>query len=200
MLSKTTLLHSIIRFAIVWTSLAILIFVSKRQYIDLFLPYLTFVIHLIQEDYKATLSLAGNKGELIQLTAVLNHSVARLQQNTVMSTFIDSLHFIMAQALLFSILFSWPVKRFRSRLKLLLLGVPLALILAGLTTPMLLAGLNETAFQHMDNAYFESSQHSWLLSWMWLVENAGNWFQNVVLALLGGAILQRIQASNRTRG
>lgn len=191
-LSKTLLLHSIIRFAVVWTSLAVLVFIFRNQYIDLLLPYLTFVINLIQDDYGATLNLAGNNGELIQLTAVLNHSVAQLQQNTVMSTFIDSLHFIMAQALLFSILFAWPVKHFRSRLKLLLLGLPLVLALAGLTAPVQLVGLNESVFQRIDNAYHESSQHSWLVSWMWLVENAGNWFQNVVLALLGGAILQRI--------
>lgn len=191
--SKTLLLHSIIRFAVVWTSLAVLVFIFRKQYIDLLLPYLTFVINLIQDDYGATLSLAGNQGELIQLTAVLNHRVAQLQQDTVMSTFIDNLHFIMAQALLFSILFAWPVKRFRSRLKLLLLGLPLALVLAGLTAPVQLAGLNESVFQRLDSAYRESGQHAWLLGWMGLVEDAGNWFQNVVLAILGGAILQGIR-------
>ncbi len=191
LLGKTMLLNIVFRFAIVWLALSMLFFAFTKQFVDLFLPYMTFVVNLIQDDYKATLNLAGKNDELIQLTAILNRDVAQLQPGVSILTFIDSLQFIMAQALLFSILLAWPVRHFHSRLKLLSLGLPLALVLAGVTTPMLLAGVNETTFQRLGSAYNEPNQHQWLLNWMWFIENVGDWSKSVVLAILGGTILQR---------
>lgn len=189
-IKKDILFITVFRFLVAWIALSVLFFKYESCVAALFLPCFEFVINFVQDDYEATLSIVKQKSCLIQLTSILKHDIAQLRQGSKMASFIDSLHFVMSQALLFSILCAWPVKLLSSRLKLFLLGVPLAFLLAGLTTPILLAGMSETTFQHFDKTYESSHPHLWLSTWAGFIENIGSWVKSLIFAILGGLILQ----------
>jgi hypothetical protein len=201
-LTKAVLLGSLFRLMISWFVFSVLGFIYGNQLLVWSFPLLTKVINLIQDDYSGTLTIVnGHHNQQILLRAIINRSFPPFVKGNELNTIFDiaPMDFIMPEVLLFSLLCAWPVTRFQSRIKLLLLSIPLSLMVITLTVPFQLGGVNEKVFQNMSEQFNLHRDKPFMLTWLQILDNSGAWLQSIGIALLGITLMHQVQCSSASK-
>ncbi len=192
-MNKTILRGIILRLIGGWLLCSAFALLVGAYFLDLLLPYFSWVVDLIQSDYRSTLSLSKSGDSLIEMTAVTRHSLRGIAApGSKLTAGAHSHHVLIPFVLGVTILFAWPVIRLRQRIVLLLFGIPLILVIAALTVPFQLAGSIEVMLQGLAQKYSVARPSSLLLTWMFFLEVGGRWLLPIVLAVAICLSLQNV--------
>lgn len=190
-LSRPTLLGIIFRLLLVWAILSILGLIYGKEIMGFFIPYLIWMIDLIQNDYSVILQIIDQNGGQILFLVTLDHDIPPLVKDDKVSVIRDIMHFVMPLVVFLSIFFAWTAKNFLSRIKLLLMAAPLILGFMLLTVPFQLMAAAEVVFQTISQPYHIIREKPFYVTWAHFLEDGGSWLRSITLALLGLTLMQR---------
>lgn len=191
-LSRPILFGILLRLLLSWTMLSIIGLIYCREIMRFFIPCLSWAINLIQDDYSAILQILDRDGGQLLLLATLSHDILPLVKEDKVSVLRDIMHFVMPLVAFLSLFFAWPAKGLQSRIRLLLLAVPLTLGWVVLTAPFQLAAATEAVFQTFSQPYQIIREKPSYLIWAHCLDNGGRWLRSIALAWLGLVLVQRL--------
>lgn len=190
-LSRPVLFGILFRLLLAWSILSIICLVYCKEIMHYFIPCIGWVINLIQDDYSGILQVIDRNGGQMLLESTLGQDIPPLVKQDKVTVLRDIMHFLIPLVTFLSVFFAWPVKSLQSRIKFLLLAVPLALAVMLLTVPFQLAAATEAAFQAVAQQSHLSREKPFYLIWVHFLEGGGIWLRSIALALPGLALMQR---------
>ncbi|AEG02002.1 hypothetical protein [Methylomonas methanica] len=189
-LSRKNLIGMAWRFLAYWLLFSVLGVIYGKQLLTPFLPSLSTLINLIQQEYSASLIITDRPSFHIQLTGTMNSDLPPLVKGDQLSTFANLMHFVVPSVFFYALMLAWPINGLRKRIGLLLLTTPTILLFTALTLPFQLVAFNEHALQKLAAQSGSMRADPWLLTWAKLVEDTGGWLQAFAIAIVGSIALQ----------
>lgn len=186
------------RLILAWLLLSACILFQGERLTRPLLPFVSYVISMIQSDYRAILKINSDEPGLIQMQATTRRSIPSIiaaEERLITGTHIT--HALVPLMIFFSILWSWPVENYQKRVVLLLLGVPLSFSIVALTVPFQLSGNVELLFQHFAEYYKVKKESTFILSWFIFLEVGGRWLLPIVLAVISCLLVQKIGSKKK---
>ena len=165
------------------------------------LPGFGFIINQICPDYSSWLTLLPENHDFtIQLSAIVVNPVLlgdKLWLNPGLELTVGThlMHTLVPLVIQVSILLVWPVKSWRKRVILLVLGLVTSVFVLGLTAPFLLLGNLEVYLLELAEQAKVHRPEPWTLSWMIFCEMGGRWLLPIVAAVLCIKLQQAISTS-----
>ena len=176
---------------LVWIALSILFLFIGPNIIRILLPYFTFILNFISDNYISVLALKEFDGNMAVQASATTIRPIRFTQDLVLNTgykvepITNVIHNLVPLVIYFTVVLSWPAINIKERLILCLLGIPASLFMLGLFIPTILAGHIESQI------LIEAEEHArqvfntpFIMKYVVFMESGGRWLIPLIMALL----------------
>ena len=187
-----------IRLVAAWLALSIVGIVFANQIVSPFLPLFATVVDKISPDYSSVMNIRAhdNANQIVLIANVIHpirlSSEKYIPPGVALTAGSDVIHTIVPMVILYTILFAWPVKQFKQRLMLLLLGFPMLLLVLALTTPQLMAGRIAMQVFNLTLKAGVVPKEPFVIKWMIFVESGGRWLLPLAAAMMCVMLMKRL--------
>ncbi len=185
------ILQSSLRLLLVWLMLSISILFLSEALIALLLPYLTWCVNLLSNHYTSLLTIVNDGvAAKVQIVATITQAVyisgiPVSPPGVKLTGSINLIHALVPVVILYVILLCWPVRHFKERLLMCILGIPAVLLIMALTVPTLLAGhIEATLLSAAERASGRDLDRPFIMDWVIFVETGGRWLLPLLAAIL----------------